>query len=269
MIVRDLMLGAWHVRLEGPASRTGPLGAVLAPMAVQGDAPAPFEMVVSADGRGASGIVADRVLWSLPLPQAGWLGILVGQTVATLTGLLTRLLFVHGAAVAFGDCGYVFIGGSGTGKTSLAVSFLGRGARYVADDLVLVDPDAETITPVTLPLSVKPWTARAVGALPSGREVACEGETRFWLPVRTAVGPVRPSRFVFLEGRADPPRVRPCSRAQGLLAIARQVSSFSYRHRGPDALRGFARSLREASCVTVDARSPGAAVDDIMRAAAP
>jgi len=268
-MVRDLTLGAWHVHLEGPASRTGPLGAVLASMAVHGDAPAPLEIVVSADGRGASGIVADRVLWSLPLPQAGWLGVLVGQTVATLTGLLTRLLFVHGAAVAFGDGGYVFIGDSGTGKTSLAVTCLGRGARYVADDLVLVDPDTQTIIPVALPLSVKPWTARAVGPLPSGHDVACEGETRFWLPAHTAVGPVRPCRFVFLEGRADPSRLRPYSRAQGLLAIARQVSSFSYRHRAADALAGFARSLRGASCVAVDARAPGAVVDDLMRAAAP
>jgi len=100
-------------------------------------------------------------------------------------------------------------------------------------------------------------------------DVACEGGTRFWLPAHTAVGPVRPRRFVFLEGRADPSRSRPYSRAQGLLAIARQVSSFSYRHRAADALAGFARSLRDASCVAVDARVPGAVVDDLMHSPAP
>jgi len=43
---------------------------------------------------------------------------------------------LHGSAVAFAGRGVLILGGSGTGKSTLALELVGRGAALVADDRV-------------------------------------------------------------------------------------------------------------------------------------
>jgi HPr kinase/phosphorylase len=43
---------------------------------------------------------------------------------------------LHGSAVAFAGRGVLILGGSGTGKSALALALVGRGAALVADDRV-------------------------------------------------------------------------------------------------------------------------------------
>jgi HPr kinase/phosphorylase len=43
---------------------------------------------------------------------------------------------LHGSAVVTGGRGLVIIGGSGTGKSALALALVGRGAALVADDRI-------------------------------------------------------------------------------------------------------------------------------------
>lgn len=51
---------------------------------------------------------------------------------------------VHGVLVALRDQGVLLIGPSGSGKSSLALGLLDRGARLVADDAVLIESDGAT-----------------------------------------------------------------------------------------------------------------------------
>jgi HPr kinase/phosphorylase len=45
---------------------------------------------------------------------------------------------VHGSAVAFAGRGVLILGGSGAGKSALALALIGRGAALVADDRVVL-----------------------------------------------------------------------------------------------------------------------------------
>jgi HPr kinase/phosphorylase len=48
-------------------------------------------------------------------------------------------LIVHGAAVAVAGRGVLILGGSGSGKSALALAMIGRGAALVADDRVVLE----------------------------------------------------------------------------------------------------------------------------------
>lgn len=51
-------------------------------------------------------------------------------------------LTLHATAVAVGDAGVLLIGASGSGKSSLALELMTRGAALVADDRVILRPEA-------------------------------------------------------------------------------------------------------------------------------
>ncbi len=259
-----LALGSWTLHLAGPPSALPAVGAVLSGLRVDGEAPPAVTIALSSDLRSATGAIGTRTLWTLALPPSGWLGAVVGQAVATLANVLTRLLFIHAGAVAADGRGCVIVGESGAGKTSLVASLTRAGATSMADDLVLLDPEHGTILPVIIPLGVKAWTARAAGTLPAGREVACEGGTRYWLPDARAHTPARAAAFVFV-GRGGLPGVRPLTRGQALLALAQHTSSLSRRHRLEEAFSGFARVLAAAQCLTIGGRRPAALAPSVLR----
>ena len=52
---------------------------------------------------------------------------------------------LHGSAVAIGASGLLILGGSGTGKSSLALALIARGADLVADDRVELRGDGEAV----------------------------------------------------------------------------------------------------------------------------
>jgi len=259
-----LALGNWTLHLAGPPAALSAVCAVLSELRVDGEVPPAVTIALSPDLRSATGAVGARTLWTLALPPSGWLGAVVGHAVATLANVLTRLLFIHAGAIAAEGQGCVIVGESGAGKTSLAASLIRAGAASMADDLVLLDPEHGTMLPVIIPLGVKAWTARAAGTLPAGREVACEGGTRYWLPDARAHAPARAAMFVFV-GRGGLPRLRPLTRGAALLALGRHTSSLSRRHRLEDAFRGFARILPAARCLTIGGRHPAALAPSVLR----
>lgn len=196
-------------------------------------------------------------MWSIALPVGAPISVLLGQIVGTLTTLLTRTLFIHAGAVDFAGRGVIVIGQSGAGKTSTVAALVRKGAAYLSDEVALLDPVSQTVAPFAIPMAVKPWTRSAAGSLPEGRRVAREPGAEFWLP-RHVGRPVAAETFVVLRGEAAGPRVTPISAGQMLLAISEHASSFKQQHRVRDAFAGFARLLRNARCVVLEASRPAA-----------
>lgn len=250
---------AGHARvamLEGPRWMTDPADAVLASLRCDAEALPQLHVTIAADGSHAVGEVSGHELWSIRVPRQRWLEVLTGQIVATVTMLLRRLVFVHAGSVAIHDGALLLVGDSGAGKTSTVSALLTCGAAYLSDEVALLDPEAGTVLAFHLPMVVKPWTARAAGPLPPGRQVATQGAVRFHLPIRLArAAPLR--TVVFLE-RGDPPRLRELSRAAAMLRLAQQASSFRYGVRVDDAFRAWARAVRTARCVQLQATRPAA-----------
>lgn len=62
---------------------------------------------------------------------------------------------VHGACVASPEGGLLFPGRNGTGKTSLALSFLRTGYSYLTDDVCPIDLGSLSVTPFPKPLGIR------------------------------------------------------------------------------------------------------------------
>lgn len=52
---------------------------------------------------------------------------------------------LHATCVAVGDRGLLILGGSGTGKSALALKLIALGAALVSDDQVAIEPDDDTL----------------------------------------------------------------------------------------------------------------------------
>ncbi|MDQ7844516.1 MAG: hypothetical protein QN117_05990 [Armatimonadota bacterium] len=252
-----LTLGHWRVALVGPPAVVRPLAAVLSSVAVP-EREMPSLGVVIARDRRALGTVGVIEAWQVILPTRGWLPLLVGHVVGAATSALRELLFVHAAAVEFGGRGYLLVGPPGAGKTAITALLVGRGAGYLSDEVALLDPGTGLVHPFTLPLAVKPPTARAVDVFPPAREVASEGGVRYLLPSRVASGPVPLEAVLLLDPRSTHgPAV--LERAETLLALSRHPSSFRYESRLAAAFTGFVGLLRRARCLRIGSASPARA----------
>ncbi len=256
---RTARLGKWQLQISGPPPMVDPLLAVLDPISLHREHLPPLEVLIAPGGRWAQGVAEGRSLWSVDLPPTGWLGLLLGQVVATCAALLRRILFIHAGAVAVDGRGWVIVGQSGAGKTSSVAALLPHGAVYLSDELALLDPVTRSVVPFTLPMAVKSWTAKAVGRLPDGREVAQEGGVRFFLPDRSATSAVPAEAFILLRpGRRA--RLTPLSRAQMLVKLAEHQSSLNDPLRLEEAFGGFGRLLRGARCYQLQGPPAAAAV---------
>lgn len=185
-----------------------------------------------------------------------------GQIVATITALLQHLVFVHAGVVAINGRACVIVGDSGAGKTSTVGALVARGAAYLSDEVALLDPDTNCVVPLHLPLTIKPWTARATGPLPPGTDVARQGAVIFRLPVR--LGQACPLGTVVLLERGSRPMITEVSRPQALLRLARQPSSFQHASRTDGTFRAWARGLRSARCLELGAERPAALAPALM-----
>lgn len=72
-----------------------------------------------------------------------------------------RLLF-HAAVLGRGGEAVVFPAEAGSGKSTLAASLAARGYRYLSDELAVLDLDSLKITPLPLPMSLKPGSLEAL-----------------------------------------------------------------------------------------------------------
>src|SRR4051794_6778303 len=82
----------------------------------------------------------DRTLCAPPGVAAWrWQRFLVGRVLPWVALLRGREVF-HASAVRVGDRAIAFVGATGGGKTSLALRMVMRGAGFVTDDVLAVDP---------------------------------------------------------------------------------------------------------------------------------
>jgi len=88
------------------------------------------EYVVSGDGSSVSCAPRGAEDWV-------WQRYLVGQ-VLPLAAVVNGYEVLHASAVAIHDAGVAFVADSGTGKTSLALNMVLRGARFLTDDVAAI-----------------------------------------------------------------------------------------------------------------------------------
>lgn len=66
-----------------------------------------------------------------------------------------QYLIVHSAVIAKDDRAVILPGDPGAGKSTLCAALVGRGWRLLSDEMALIDPEAERITPVPRPIGLK------------------------------------------------------------------------------------------------------------------
>ena len=82
------------------------------------------------------------------------------KIVDKLVGRHNRFFQFHGAALSFGNCGYIFIGNPGTGKTSLSILLMRKGFGFFSDEISLIDPENFVLAPFPRNLIIKPHLQR-------------------------------------------------------------------------------------------------------------
>lgn len=250
--------GSWQVRIQGPARVTRPLSVVLSSIAIPEENLPVLEVFISSSGR-AHGMVGAVEAWTFALPKRRWLSLLLGYSVGTAVSLLRELHFVHAGAVEMNGRAYVLVGSPGAGKTSMVGTLLRHGASYLSDEVALLDPKDGTVYPFALPMAVKPWTAKAIGALPPAQLVESDEDIQYLLPARRVKTSVPLDSLVLLDPSQPAAEPAELSRADMLLALSEQPSSFRYRERLEAAFSDFVRLLRSARCLRVGSADPAKA----------
>lgn len=93
--------------------------------------------LLSADGRRLTCFPEGR-------PDDAWQRLLIAQ-VLPFASLLQGLEIFHASAVVMGSTGVAFLGPSHAGKTSLALELCRRGASFLADDVLALEPSKEAL----------------------------------------------------------------------------------------------------------------------------
>lgn len=157
-------------------------------------------------------------------------GYLLGTTFAILCHQ-RRLLPLHACAVRMGSGTVAFLGDSGAGKSTLAAFLVERGFPLVADDVCLLDPDAE---PGARVIPVAPWlklwrtSLDVLGRDEDGLSRTFKDEEKFRLPVggvnQAAEKRLALSALVVLKRNAAPgtaPTLVPVRAAQSVVESMR------------------------------------------------
>jgi hypothetical protein len=138
-------------------------------------------------------------------------GYLLGNIFAVLCHQ-RRLLPLHASAVRIGNGAIAFLGDSGAGKSTLAAFLLARGHSLVADDVCLLDPDADQsnrVIPVAPWLKLWPSSLEVLGRGPEGLSRTFHDEEKYRVPVSESARvderrlPLR--ALVFLKRSDDAP----------------------------------------------------------------
>lgn len=146
----------------------------------------------------------------------------MGQ-VLPFAALLRGLEIFHASAVVLDGRAVAFVGPSGAGKTSVALECRRRGAEFLADDVLALEPGEHC-------LLAQPGTPIAARKLPGGHR----GERLE--RVDGARGPAPIGALFFLDRRPEgprEPRFEPAADARALLA-----STFNFVLDTPRRIRG-------------------------------
>jgi hypothetical protein len=141
LVSREALARAWRPReAESVLERRDPRGRLVLSidrhdaLGYLVSAPRHGRHIVSPDGR--------RVRAALPNVAPWRCHRLLFAQVLPLAATLQGLELFHASAVAVDGRGYGFIAPSGTGKTSVAAHLVARGATFVADDVLALEPHA-------------------------------------------------------------------------------------------------------------------------------
>jgi hypothetical protein len=148
--------------------------------------------VVSPDGAAVGSAVAAVADWR-------WQRLLFAQ-VLPLAATLQGLELFHASAVARDGRAVAFLATSGTGKSSIAAHLVARGARYVADDVLAVEPGEEVtlVHPGPAVASVHRSELRALGGADEVGVVIGRSD-KLQLEVEPVAGPRPLEAVYFLE----------------------------------------------------------------------
>jgi hypothetical protein len=137
------------------------------------------------------------------------------------------LVSLHAAAVGNEAACVLIPGASGAGKSTLTAALVASGAKYLTDDLVLLDKTELDVVPVPSALTLKSgsWTALelripGLSSLPSYWRA--DREVRYWAPPAAAVAgqPIPAKAIVFPHYQGDAqPTLAPLSALEALHRI--------------------------------------------------
>ena len=149
--------------------------------------------IVSPDGTAILSAVAAVSPWR-------WQRLLFAQ-VLPLAATLQGLELFHASAVEHAGRALGFVATSGTGKSSLAAHLVSRGARYVADDVLALEPGrAGTLAhPGPAVASVHTSELRSLGTAAARIGSVIGRSDKLQLAVETATGPRPLAAIYFLE----------------------------------------------------------------------
>jgi hypothetical protein len=184
------------------------------------------EFVISADGRRLLGAPGSGGL-------DAWQRLLVAQALP-FAAVLQGLEVLHASAIAIGGEAVALAGGSGSGKTSLALELCRRGAGFLADDVLALElVDGALVGHPGAPVAgVDRGEVERLGALAPRALAANDRERVARVPVCAGPAPLR--ALFFLDRRPDGsavPRFEVAADAQMLLS-----STFNLVLTGPQRL---------------------------------
>lgn len=227
--------------------------------------------LVSADARRLQGVLGSGGL-------DAWQRLLIAQALP-FAAVLRGLEVLHASAVVAEQGAVAFLGGSGAGKTSLALALCRRGAGFLADDVLAIEAGAGSLVghPGAALAGVDHPEANLLieSRRLSRQDVLAVNDRERVVSIPEAAAPARLAALFFLDRRSDGP-ARPhfeeAADAQMLLA-----ATFNLVLADPQRLRtlldvcataSLGRVERVLAGPGVDATELGAAVEARLRGAA-
>ncbi len=147
---------------------------------------------------------------------------------AELTRRAEGCFLIHAGAVALGECGFLFPGDRGTGKTTLVACLVKHGFEFFTDDTAVLDLHTGRIVPHPRPLNIKGKTQQLLQPLGTRLRIASYGNAsepypaRYAMPCPDSIAKrPRPVRFVIFPQRQPGACVRlePLPRSEAVLGL--------------------------------------------------
>jgi hypothetical protein len=110
------------------------------------------------------------------LCERGTLGVPLLIPIVNLTALARGILPLHASAFDYEGRGVIVTGWAKGGKTETLLAFMSRGARYVGDEWVYIDPAIRRVVGIPEPIRLWDWHLRA--AAEYAQQVPCGARAR-------------------------------------------------------------------------------------------
>ena len=194
-----------------------------------------------------------------------------------LAAAVTKSFLLHGGAVAKNGEGSLFLGESGSGKSSLTLAMLERGYQYYTDDLVIIDPKKAELSPFPKPFSLKDpslfpalqekspaWLGPNESRSPDRRKRTGRNDKLVWYihpadvrpdAVGTASVPVTNIFFPIYDPQSEP-HIEPLTSGQAMRRLF--INTVNFDLIGPGGLGLVSRLVKSARCFKVVVNGPDA-----------